>query len=242
MLCDTAREWLLDDWLGLLDAAQRAALRAHIDECPFCRAEQEGLAAAYATLARAVPAIAAPITASPAFMGRVAASLDAVDADRLAPGRPPFPVRTHLRASLIRRWSVTVALAATIIATLVGTGGLRHAWAGLHQHFTFLPSFGVGQVESTALVSAAPASASNGTLTLTVDDLVAGLRVTLLAYHLEGRALVGSGAPVIADALEAALIDARGRRYAPTWVLPATRSWAHGVPVVGGLLAFQPLS
>lgn len=242
MTCDTARDWLFAGHDGLLSAAERAELRAHRRDCPACAAEAAELSETYAVIGRELRAITDPIAPSAAFWAGLSAGLDAIDVERRvearAAGRRASPPRRNL---LIRRWAAASALAAALLGAAFGTGGLQEAWASLQHRLTFLATFGIGQVEPTALVGG-PAATGDTQLRLTVRELVSGRRVTLLAYEVRGRALTApSTNPPVADGVDASLIDDRGHRYLPTYWLPAHRGSDRGIPIVRGLLAFPPL-
>lgn len=170
----------------------------------------------------------------------------------IPPGvREPTPERESRRARAgehrgfdwPRRWVAAGALLVALLSGLIASGGPQQAWAALRHLLYFVPMIGIGQVAPTALVAAAPASASNGSIMLTVTGLVSGRRATLVSYVLSGTALTApSSAVPVADAVEAALIGAHGQRYAVISWLPIQRGVEHGVPRVSGMLAFRPLA
>lgn len=246
MTCDRARDMFFEAQDGLQAPADRARLHAHLAGCDACRAEFARLTDAAAALTTGLYAMAGAIVPSPAFWHDLTAGLDGIDTERapapsVVAAQPNGMVR--LRAALVHRWMLAAALLAALVAALLGSGGLQQAWADLRHRLYFLPVVGVGQVDQTALVATSAASASNGTLTLTVRDVVAGRHITLLLYQISGPALaVPDASAQVADAVDAALIGARGTRYIPLSVLQSTRGTVHGVQTVQGGLAFTPLA
>jgi len=235
--CDAAGDLLFDEHEGPLDDRRRAELREHLATCAACRVEEADLSRAYRVLSRGVHELAAAAAPSAAFYHGLEARLDAVDAGRAGVRRPRWPARHR------RWWGAIAALAAALAAGSIVSGGVAHAWAALRQLFYVVPAVEVGQQEAMALVAEAPASSGNGTLTLTVTGLVSGRRAALVSYRLSGRALTApSSTALVADAVQAVLVDGRGRRYEPRYWLPVTRgAGPNGVPTVEGLLAFPAL-
>ena len=102
--------------LGQLDADERAAIEAHLDGCPDCRAEAEVLAPVAALLSRADPDQVAHAPVPPPHLGdRIAGR---IAAERRA-GR-----RRRVRSGLGLGTAVAAATAAVLIAVaLVGSSG-----------------------------------------------------------------------------------------------------------------------
>lgn len=241
MNCENARDLLLAEQDDLLEAGERAELRAHLETCPECRAEQAAIREAYTVLIGGVREMVEPIVPSAAFWQSLTAELDAIDAARL----PASARRPALLIAWRRRAVAGVVLLAAAVASVLAVAGPQNAWAAVRHLLYAVPFVGLwlGQVAPTALVVTAPQTTSNGAVRLTVTGLVAGRRATLLSYALSGNALAsGSPAASVADAVDAALIGAHGRRYVATYWVPVTRSIERGVPVVRGAIGFTALA
>jgi len=132
MKTERCREWresLGSLALGQLPAEERAALEAHLDGCPECRAELESLAGA----AQLLP------LANPEHFGTAPAPPPAL-ADRIA-----ARIRSERRTQRRRRWGMglalsgaTAAVAAAILAIFVLPGG-SSATPEQHVAFQSLP-------------------------------------------------------------------------------------------------------
>jgi anti-sigma-K factor RskA len=142
MRTDNCREWresLGAYALGHLPAEERAALEAHLEGCPGCRAEAESLAGVARLMAHADPQrIAEPAPRpSPELGKRIAATIGAERAEqdrRQARGR-----RRRLGLRLGLALSGAAAAAAVVLALVILPGG---EGGPPEQHVTFaaLPS------------------------------------------------------------------------------------------------------
>jgi anti-sigma factor RsiW len=114
--CRTWRERIGALVLGQLDADERAAIEAHLEGCPDCRAEAEALAPVAVLLSRADPDQVAHAPVPPPHLGDRIAGL--IASERRA-GR-----RRRVRFGLGLGTAVAAATAAVLVAVaLVGSSG-----------------------------------------------------------------------------------------------------------------------
>jgi anti-sigma-K factor RskA len=116
--CETVAELAPEVALGVADALERAAVLAHVEECPACRTDLAGLVGMADALAVLAPAAEPP----PGFESRVLDQLGEAPAARRrrrsatarVPGTPPMR----------RRLAVAGAVAAAMAVLAVGIAGL----------------------------------------------------------------------------------------------------------------------
>jgi hypothetical protein len=127
MTCAHVREVAAELALDLLEAAERAAVLAHLENCTFCRHEVSSLTEASAQLLLLAP----DTEPSPGFAAGVVAEVQRVNTPDTPSGPPKAP------ATASRRWgrrafalaAATIAILA-LVATLVvrlGSGGDNEA-------------------------------------------------------------------------------------------------------------------
>lgn len=123
--CREWREWLGAHALGQLPEDERAALEAHLEGCPECRAELESLAGVARLLPLADPErFGTAPTPPPSLADRVAATIHA---------EQRTVRRRRLRLGLAFS-GVTAALAAAVLAIFVLPGGSD---SGPERHVSF---------------------------------------------------------------------------------------------------------
>jgi Putative zinc-finger len=133
MTADDCRRWRESLGAYVLDhlpAGERAAVEAHLHECPDCRAEAEALGPLAGLMSRADPSfLDAPPTPPAGLADRIA--------DRIAPERRNRRRRRGLIGGLALSGA---ALAVAIVALVIATGSGDSGGSGQHVSFASLPA------------------------------------------------------------------------------------------------------